>query len=346
MVERWVTELFCPTVGVILANLIWFAPMPAIIELRSGSQKELNAFPFGCMVLNCMSWVFYGCLKQNYFIFWANYFGLTLGLYYCLSCAKHSGKKDLNTTATADIVPSTYLPSSIEVFIIGTTDLWSFMGMLVAITLSSRTQGHNKKPSSQDIANLYFAIGVITCACNIVFYFSPLSTIVTVIRTRNAASMSLPLCLTIFINATFWTVYASLGINDIFILIPNVLGLALALAQLALIAVFPLKSITHTSNIAATHVAMPNSTHVGSEPNIEHKRDTETVGGDITAALTPCTNTGARGDYHISGAVTTTRIAEGENSEETIVRARVNVSARVNVCDEMKVEGEAADCMV
>ena len=59
----------------------------------------------------------------------------------------------------------------------------------------------------------------------------------TVIRTRSVEFMPLPLSLGTFACAGAWTAYA-IYVADATILVPNVLGVALALAQLALYAWF------------------------------------------------------------------------------------------------------------
>ena len=76
-------------------------------------------------------------------------------------------------------------------------------------------------------------LGYCSVVVNVIFFASPLSTVVTVVRSQNAASISAPLSLTILTCATFWFLYA-LGIPDYFILAPQACGITLSLLQLGL----------------------------------------------------------------------------------------------------------------
>ena len=70
------------------------------------------------------------------------------------------------------------------------------------------------------------------------FYASPLSTMVRVIKTKNSASISLPLTVTTLMAASFWGIYGLL-ISDYFIFGPNVLGVFCAVTQLILTRIYP-----------------------------------------------------------------------------------------------------------
>jgi solute carrier family 50 protein (sugar transporter) len=84
-----------------------------------------------------------------------------------------------------------------------------------------------------DVGTRTSILGSISVALNILFLFSPLSTIMTVIRTKNAASISVPLCCSILLSATFWCLYAA-GIPDYFMMTPQVVGIVLGTFQLSL----------------------------------------------------------------------------------------------------------------
>ena len=62
----------------------------------------------------------------------------------------------------------------------------------------------------------------------------PLSTAYDVVRTKSAASLSLPLCIASLGNATMWGLYG-ISLNDPAIMVPNVPGIGCALLQLYLI---------------------------------------------------------------------------------------------------------------
>jgi solute carrier family 50 protein (sugar transporter) len=78
-------------------------------------------------------------------------------------------------------------------------------------------------------------VGYVADVLNIAMYSSPLAVMSTVVRTRSVEFMPLGLSLGTLGCAASWSVFA-IYVGDATILIPNILGVALALAQLALYA--------------------------------------------------------------------------------------------------------------
>ena len=65
------------------------------------------------------------------------------------------------------------------------------------------------------------------------YYAAPLSTVAAVVRSRDASSISGPLVLVNAGNGLLWTVYGA-AVEDALVWAPNLAGVALAAAQLAL----------------------------------------------------------------------------------------------------------------
>jgi solute carrier family 50 protein (sugar transporter) len=83
-------------------------------------------------------------------------------------------------------------------------------------------------------------VSVVGFSANVVlflFYSAPLSVIASVIRTRCAKELLLPLSVLSTINGLCWTVYGA-ALGDLFIAVPNGVGCGLGIVQLVLIAVF------------------------------------------------------------------------------------------------------------
>ena len=74
-----------------------------------------------------------------------------------------------------------------------------------------------------------------------IYYAAPLSTVVEVLRRRDARSLHWPSCTMNFVNGLCWTAYGW-AIKDYFILGPNAAGMVMAAFQIALIASFPSRS--------------------------------------------------------------------------------------------------------
>ena len=46
----------------------------------------MNALPFVAMAINCLSWVFYGAVTADWFVYVSNIPGVLCGLLYSLVC--------------------------------------------------------------------------------------------------------------------------------------------------------------------------------------------------------------------------------------------------------------------
>ncbi|GMF59523.1 unnamed protein product [Phytophthora fragariaefolia] len=76
-------------------------------------------------------------------------------------------------------------------------------------------------------------LGYCAVAINICLYAAPLQTIKLVIRTKSSASLPFTMCVVNLFNGALWCVYAILR-NDMFVLTPNSLGVAMCIVQVTL----------------------------------------------------------------------------------------------------------------
>jgi len=89
--QEIVLQYVCPGLGCVVALLLFSSPLPAARRVNSTKQLgDLNVLPFAMMVANCISWVLYGFLLTDWFIYVGNIPGVLLGLYYVLTCYKYS----------------------------------------------------------------------------------------------------------------------------------------------------------------------------------------------------------------------------------------------------------------
>jgi solute carrier family 50 protein (sugar transporter) len=89
--QEIVLQYVCPGLGCAVALLLFSSPLPAVRRVvRSKQLGDLNVLPFAMMVANCISWVLYGFLLTDWFIYVGNIPGVMLGLYYVLNCYKYS----------------------------------------------------------------------------------------------------------------------------------------------------------------------------------------------------------------------------------------------------------------
>ena len=85
-----VLEYVCPSLGMVVANLMFMAPLR---DLQSAVTKgeglgDLNPTPWAFMLGNCLGWTTYGVLTFNWFIFWANYPGFLIACWLNLGAVK------------------------------------------------------------------------------------------------------------------------------------------------------------------------------------------------------------------------------------------------------------------
>ena len=81
-------------------------------------------------------------------------------------------------------------------------------------------------------------VGIVTNLNLVFFYGAPLSTIATILKSKNTATIHIPTMLTNTISSVFWGVYG-LAVLDFFIFVPNALGSHLGFLQVALYLIFP-----------------------------------------------------------------------------------------------------------
>lgn len=82
-----------------------------------------------------------------------------------------------------------------------------------------------------DPAAMIGNIAVLFC---VAMFGSPLAALQTVLQTKSAKSIPLPFTVATVVNCLLWSIYGWFGMKDVNIYLPNMLGLAFGLAQVAL----------------------------------------------------------------------------------------------------------------
>lgn len=149
----------------------------------------------------------YGLLKKEPKVWSCNSFSFLLGIYYFASFVKHSPKF------------SPTLPGSVS------QHVRTSVGVIVAGLAVAATQPTMKA------ASILGSAGV--CIC-IALFASPLAALKTVFKTKSAESIPLPFAIAATANCFLWSVVGVLDMKDINIWLPNILGLACGLLQIAL----------------------------------------------------------------------------------------------------------------
>lgn len=171
--------------------------------------------PFPAQAANSAGWIAYTYviattnLSGAALIFWANQLGLLLGIFFTVSCY------GLANTKTRDRQLAIILFFTLIIPLIG------------AIGTMAQLSEHNLKLLWGFTAN----------AILLIYYAAPLSTVVSVIRTRSAATLHLPLAVMQIINGCMWLGYG-LAVSDPFIWVPNGIGAITGTVLCSLIFIF------------------------------------------------------------------------------------------------------------
>ena len=200
---RVIATTVVPACGAVLANGMFLASWPAVAQARTAKNLgALNPLPFAFTFANCVGWLHYGFVCRNHYVFWSNALGCVLGLLYTTTALKLG------------------CPDVVERVAVG--------GLVIHIGAAYATGLRLASPAKRKLCAGLFANFILLC-----YYAAPLSTVAAVVRSRDASSISGPLVLVNAGNGLLWTVYGA-AVEDALVWAPNLAGVALAAAQLAL----------------------------------------------------------------------------------------------------------------
>ena len=236
-------SVYAPAAGILTSNALYISALPEVLRARSsGSLGAFNPLPSTIMVLSVLLWLNYALVVSNPWVLWSNLPGAVSVLLTFVVMLPLMGNdhKDLaacqvtppppthRTCTSSAPCTSAPLPSACQLSLVGgvmaTLGLWSwlvFSGAAAAMRAS--------------------AIGYLASATFVILAASPLSTIKTVVASRDSESIYLPLTLAQCANTLLWTVYGVFAAKDIFVYGPNGIGLGLGLTQVLLKLLFPSK---------------------------------------------------------------------------------------------------------
>merc|ERR1719354_526182 len=216
--EVFLGQVF-PIIGSISSSLISIAPMTTVLKAeREQDLKSLNTLPFALLFLNNLAWIFYAYIAENIYVFFANIVAVTATLYYTIVCYP------LDIEKNKKIVKIIFVSGFCFILCLSAY-------MFIAIP---------GQPEFQ--INL---IGWVSLIFLVLFYSSPLSTLMRVVKQKNAASIHFALAWTCLGNSSLWACYG-LFIGDWFIAGPNITGALLSVVQVVAKSIY--KSIPEGDN--------------------------------------------------------------------------------------------------
>uniref|UniRef100_A0A915PCG9 Sugar transporter SWEET n=1 Tax=Setaria digitata TaxID=48799 RepID=A0A915PCG9_9BILA len=158
-------------------------------------------------VLGAVYWLRYGLMKMDYTMIAVNVFAATLmGLYLIFYYFMTDRKLWISIEVCAVIF------------------LISLMFLLVQV------YGHD----------IFHPLGFTCMTFNILNFGAPLAGLKVVLRQRSCETLPLPMCIANLLVSSQWALYGLL-VSDVYIITPNAIGMLLAMIQIALFLIFPMK---------------------------------------------------------------------------------------------------------
>eukprot|EP00873_Tetraselmis_striata_P042553 jgi/Tetstr1/462817/TSEL_007767.t1 len=207
-----IVNYVAPVIGVVVANAMFSSPLAAVLRVRkSRALGELNPLPYPVIFCNCICWLVYAMLTNDWFLYFGNLPGMLLGIFFVMS-----------TIRLAPDEVRTYM----EIF-----------QLVLLFEVFAVAGGLALGGASMDAIEFVWGLN-----CNIIlliYYGAPLSMIVKVVRTKSSSALHFPMVLANFVNGSMWFMYGLWGLNDYWLWGVNGMGAILAAFQLILLAAFP-----------------------------------------------------------------------------------------------------------
>ncbi|XP_067169634.1 sugar transporter SWEET1 [Apteryx mantelli] len=168
--------------------------------LATQSVENIQFLPFLTTDVNNLSWLGYGCLKQDGTLIAVNAVGAALQTLYILVYIYYSPAKRsvlLRSLALLGVLAAGYC----------------YFNLLVP-----------------DAGTRLARLGLFCSVFTVGMYLSPLADLAKIIRSRSTRCLSFPLTVTTFLASTSWTLYG-VQLRDPYITVPNVPGIVTSLLR-------------------------------------------------------------------------------------------------------------------
>ena len=156
-------------------------------------------------------------------------FGLPINLFATASALRILGSKRISSRSSEeDFIVNNQAPvdfaKQIEIILIGGISLWIFVAFIAGSILPVASSD----PTPIQIK----LIGNVCMVTGILFYVSPLSVLLEMVRKRDASALETPMILLNLLATVLWSSYGLFSMNDANVYVPNILAVILTLSQL------------------------------------------------------------------------------------------------------------------
>ncbi|CAM0871638.1 unnamed protein product [Alopecurus aequalis] len=229
-------------VGNVISFGLFIAPVQTFWKIfKKKDVEEFSPDPYLSALLNCMVWFLYGLPfvhPNSMLVVTINGIGLVIEAIYLVTYFVYAPNKKRLRVLTVLGIEAVFM---------------------VALVLSVLLGAHTHRTRST-------IVGIVCVIAGTAMYASPLTVMGKVIRTKSVEYMPLFLSIVALLNAICWTGYALIKF-DLFMTIPNALGLLLTIGQLVLYGCFYKSTPKKEKNVELPTV-LPKSDNTISGGNI------------------------------------------------------------------------------
>jgi solute carrier family 50 protein (sugar transporter) len=188
-------QTLAPKVGIFTSSALYFAPASAVLAaIRSNDLGDLNPVPLAIMSIVSVAWLAYGVSVKDPYVALSNIGGCIGSIGYVLAILPLLQ----NDKPTLRMVQGLVLAGCAA-----TLCLWTFLGL-----------------SGASMTKIGSVLGMFASGLFIILSGSPLSSIKSVIATKNSGSILGSLTVAQVVNTSLWTAYG-LAIKNRFVWGPN-----------------------------------------------------------------------------------------------------------------------------
>nr|AVF19621.1 SWEETs [Cymbidium hybrid cultivar] len=195
--------------GNVISLGLFLSPLPIFVRIwKKKSVEEFSVIPYAATLLNCMLWMVFGLPvvhPNSTLVLTINSVGTAIEVCYVILYLVFSAG-----------------PKRVKALCLFLSEL-IFVGIVVAVVLTC-FHTHDRRS---------LIVGILCVIFCIMMYLAPLSVMKMVIQTKSVEYMPLSISIASFLNGLCWTTYALIRF-DIYITIPNSLGLLFSITQLLL----------------------------------------------------------------------------------------------------------------
>jgi len=178
----------------------------------------------------------YGCIINDVYLMISVTLGLPINFFAMSSALRILGSKKISSRVSEEeFVVNGVAPIDfawqIELVILCGIALWILVGFIAGAILPNTMDD----PMHAQLT----LVGNTCCVTSVLYYVSPLSVLLDIVRKRDASGLHMPMIGLNILATSLWSAYGLFYMEDVNVYVPNILALTFSLSQLAIKFYFP-----------------------------------------------------------------------------------------------------------